>query len=85
VRADPVGYVVGVAISRRRTMSEGTERDRQGDEQLQEAEAQVNDLDEAKEAELEDEREHAEGAETRADLDEEAGQANRPGTERPPV
>jgi hypothetical protein len=25
------------------------------------------------------------GAETMADLDEEAGQANRPGTERPPV
>ena len=25
------------------------------------------------------------GAETLADLDEEAGQANRPGTERPPV
>ena len=39
----------------------------------------------AKEAEAEDEREHFEGAETKADLDEEAGQANRPGTERPPV
>ena len=66
-------------------MSEGSEHDRQGDDQLEEAEAQVNDQDEAKEAEAEDEREHAEGAETRADLDEEAGQTNRPGTERPPV
>ena len=51
------------------------------DDQL-ESEEQV---DEAKEAEAEDEREHFEGAETKADLDEEAGQANRPGTERPPV
>jgi hypothetical protein len=34
----------------------------------------------------EDELEPLEGgAETMADLDEEAGQANRPGTERPPV
>ena len=34
----------------------------------------------------EDELEPIEGgAETLADLDEEAGQANRPGTERPPV
>jgi hypothetical protein len=34
----------------------------------------------------EDEMEQLEGgAETMADLDEEAGQANRPGTERPPV
>jgi hypothetical protein len=34
----------------------------------------------------EDELEPLEGgAETLADLDEEAGQANRPGTERPPV
>ena len=66
-------------------MSEGSERGRQDDDQLEEAEAQVNDQDDAKEAEVEDEREHAEGAETRADLDEEAGQANRPGTERPPV
>jgi hypothetical protein len=66
-------------------MSEGSERDLQGDDQLEEAEAQVNAQDDAKEAEAEDEREQAEGAETRADLDEEAGQANRPGTERPPV
>ena len=55
--------------------TEGSERDMQGDDQLEEAE----------EAEAEDEREHFEGAETKADLDEEAGQANRPGTERPPV
>lgn len=66
-------------------MSEGSERDVQGDDRLEEAEVQVNAQDEAKEAEAEDEREHDEGAETRADLDEEAGQANRPGTERPPV
>lgn len=66
-------------------MSEGSERDVQGDDRLEEAEAQVNAQDEAKEAEAEDEREHDEGAETRADLDEEAGQTNRPGTERPPV
>jgi hypothetical protein len=62
--------------------TEGSDRDSKGDEQLEEVEAQV---DEAKEAEAEDEREHFEGAETKADLDEEAGQANRPGTERPPV
>lgn len=66
-------------------MSEGSDRDVQGDDQLEEAEEQVNSLDEAKEAEAKDEREHSEGAETAADLDEEAGQANRPGTERPPV
>ena len=65
-------------------MSEGSERDMQGDD-LEEEEEQVTAQDEAKEAEAEDEREHAEGAETTADLDEEAGQANRPGTERPPV
>ena len=66
-------------------MSEGSERDVQSDDQLEEAEAQLNAPTEAEEAEAEDEREHAEGAETTADLDEEAGQANRPGTERPPV
>jgi len=59
----------------------GSDRDAKGDDQL-ESEAQV---DEAKETEAEDEHEHFEGAETKADLDEEAGQANRPGTERPPV
>jgi hypothetical protein len=63
------------------TDTEGSERD-EGDDQLEEVEAQV---DEAKEAEAEDEREQLEGAETKADLDEGAGQANRPGTERPPV
>jgi hypothetical protein len=79
VPADPDGYVVDGPNGGGDPMSEGSERDVQGDE---EAEAQVDD---AKEAEAEDEREHAEGAETRADLDEEAGQVNRPGTERPPV
>jgi hypothetical protein len=61
--------------------AEGSDRDAKGDDQL-ESEAQA---DAAKEAEAEDEREQLEGAETKADLDEEAGQANRPGTERPPV
>ena len=63
------------------TDTEGSDRDTRDDDQL-ESEAQV---DAAKEAEAEDEREQLEGAETKADLDEEAGQANRPGTERPPV
>jgi hypothetical protein len=63
------------------TETEGSDRDTTGDDQL-ESEAQV---DAAKEAEAEDEREQLEGAETKADLDEEASQANRPGTERPPV
>ena len=58
-----------------------TDRDAKGHDQL-ESGAQA---DAAKEAEAEDEREQLEGAETKADLDEEAGQANRPGTERPPV
>jgi hypothetical protein len=62
--------------------TEGSDRDTKGDGQLEEAEAQV---DAAEEAEAEDEREQLEGAETKADLDEEGGQANRPGTERPPV
>ena len=61
--------------------TEGSDLDAKGDDQL-ESEAQA---DAAKEAEAEDEREQLEGAETKADLDEEAGQANRPGTERPPV
>jgi len=61
--------------------TEGSDRDAKGDDQL-ESEEQA---DAAKEAEAEDEREHLEGAETKADLDEEGGQANRPGTERPPV
>jgi hypothetical protein len=61
--------------------AQGSDRDAKGDDQ-REAETQA---DEAKEAEAEDEREHLEGAETKADLDEEAGQANRPGTERPPI
>lgn len=42
--------------------------------------------DKADEDKAEDELEALDGgAETMADLDEEAGQANRPGTERPPV
>jgi hypothetical protein len=61
--------------------TEGSDRDTRGDDQL-ESEAEVG---AAKEAEAEDEREQLEGAETKADLDEEAGQANRPGTERPSV
>jgi hypothetical protein len=79
VGTDADGYLVGEPIVGGDPMSEGSERDVPSDE---EAEAQV---DAAKEAEAEDEREHFEGAETKADLDEEAGQANRPGTERPPV
>jgi hypothetical protein len=67
------------------TGTEGSELDRKGDDQVEEAEAQLNAPTEAEEAEAEDEREHSEGAETTADLDEEAGQANRPGTERPPL
>ena len=61
--------------------TEGSERDTKGEDQLEEAEAQVN----APDDDAEDEREPLEGAETKADLDEEGGQANRPGTERPPV
>lgn len=61
--------------------TEGSDRDAKGDDQLE----SVAQADAAKEAEAEDEREQLEGAETEADLDEEAGQANRPGTERPPV
>jgi hypothetical protein len=63
------------------TNTEGSERDTEGDDQLEEAEAQVN----APEENTEDEVESLEGAETKADLDEEGGQANRPGMERPPV
>lgn len=60
--------------------TEGSDPDAKGDQLESEAQA-----DAAKEAEADDEREQLEGAETKADLDEEAGQANRPGTERPPV
>ena len=42
-------------------MSEGSERDVKGDEQLDAAEAQVNSPDEAEEAEAEDEREQLRG------------------------
>lgn len=75
-------------------MPEGSERDAMEVGEPEEAEladqepererpagADVPDEDRA-----EDELEPLEGgAETMADLDEEAGQANRPGTERPPV
>ena len=60
-----------------------------GDRELEEKElgrsepAQVEELDE--EEDTDEVEELARGAETKADLDEEAGQANRPGTERPPV
>lgn len=76
------------------TDTEGTERDTKGIGQPEEAEladkelglgkpSQVEKPDEEK---AEDELEPLEGgAETMADLDDEAGQANRPGTERPPV
>ena len=76
------------------TNSEGSERDTMNVGQPEEAEladeevgqgnrAQVDEPDEDK---AEDEFEPLEGgAETIADLDEEAGQTNRPGTERPPV
>lgn len=63
------------------TDTEGSERDTRNDDQLEKAEAQVNAPEEAEEELSPPE----DGAEERADLDEEGGQANRPGTERPPV
>lgn len=71
-----------------------TERDTQDVGQPEEAELADEELGRDKPTQLEvpdedraeDELEPLEGgAETMADLDEEAGQANRPGTERPPV
>lgn len=80
---------------RRRAMStERPERDAMDVGQPEEAELADVELDERKptradapdEDKAEDELEPLEGgAETLADLDEEAGQANRPGTERPPL
>jgi hypothetical protein len=76
------------------TNTEGSERDTMDVGQPEEAELAEEELGEAKPAPVEkpddekaeDELEPLEGgAETMADLDEEAGQANRPGTERPPV
>jgi hypothetical protein len=76
------------------TNTEGSERDTMDVGQPEEAELADEELGQAKptqtdkpeEDKAEDELEPLEGgAETLADLDEEAGQANRPGTERPPV
>ena len=72
----------------------GSESDPMDVGQPEEAQMADDDLAERKpsppgapdEEKAEDELEPLEGgAETLADLDEEAGQANRPGTERPPV
>ncbi|HEX6400787.1 MAG TPA: hypothetical protein VF108_10030 [Actinomycetota bacterium] len=72
----------------------GNERDPMDVGQPEEAQVSEDELAERKpsppgapdEEKAEDELEPLEGgAETLADLDEEAGQANRPGTERPPV
>jgi hypothetical protein len=74
--------------------TEGSERDTKDVGQPEEAELADKELGRGKptqvdvpdEDKAEAEREPLEGgAETTADLDEEAGQANRPGTERPPV
>jgi hypothetical protein len=76
------------------TNAERSERDPMDIGQPEEAEMADEELgqgnaaraDKPDEEKAEDELEALEGgAETMADLDEEAGQANRPGTERPPV
>lgn len=76
------------------TDTEGSERDTMNVGQPEEAELADDELGQGKPAQVdkpdedkaEDELEPLEGgAETIADLDEEAGQTNRPGTERPPV
>ena len=76
------------------TNAEGSERDTMDVGQPEEAELADEELGQAKPTQAEkpdDEKAEAEleslegGAETMADLDEEAGQTNRPGTERPPV
>ena len=73
---------------------EGSERDPMDVGQPEEAQMADDDLAERKpsppgapdEEKAEDELERLEGgAETMADLDEEADQTNRPGTERPPT
>lgn len=75
-------------------MTAGSDRDPMDVGQPEEAQMADDDLEERKpsppgapdEEKAEDELGPVEGgAETLADLDEEAGQANRPGTERPPV
>ncbi len=76
------------------TNSEGSERDTMDVGQPEEAELADEELGQGKptqvevpdEDKAEDELEPLEGgAETMADFDDEAGQTNRPGTERPPV
>ncbi|MGI8617435.1 MAG: hypothetical protein ACR2L4_11775 [Actinomycetota bacterium] len=76
------------------TNVEGSERDAMDVGQPEEAELADEELTHAKptpadkpdEDKADEELQPLEGgAETLADLDEEAGQANRPGTERPPV
>jgi hypothetical protein len=98
VRSDQVGYVVRERTGEASmTNTEGSERDTMNvgqpeeaelaDEELgQEKPARIDKIDKPDEDKAEDELELLEGgAETIADLDEEAGQTNRPGTERPPV
>ncbi len=74
--------------------SEGSERDTMDVGQPEEAELADEELGQGKPTQIEvpdedkaeDELEPLEGgAETMADFDDEAGQTNRPGTERPPV
>ena len=76
------------------TNTEGSERDTMDVGQPEEAQLADEELgqgdpaqaDKPDEDKAEDDLEALEGgAETMADLDEEAGQTNRPGTERPPV
>jgi hypothetical protein len=76
------------------TDTEGSERDTMDVGQPEEAQladevvgqGKPAPLDKPDEDKAEEELEPLEGgAETMADLDEEAGQTNRPGTERPPV
>lgn len=76
------------------TNAEGSERDSMDVGQPEEAELADEELgvgkptraEKPEDEKAEDELEPLEGgAETLADLDEEAGQANRPGTERPPI
>lgn len=76
------------------TNTEGSEGDTKDVGQPEEAELAEKELGRGKPAQVdvpdedkaEDELEPLEGgAETMADLEEEGGQANRPGTERPPV
>jgi hypothetical protein len=76
------------------TDTEGSERDTMDVGQPEEAELADEELGQGKptpvekpdDEKAEDELEPLEGgAETMADLEEEGGQANRPGTERPPV